>query len=253
MSFDTPEYTANSDALGTLRLLEAIRILEMNDRVRFYQASTSELYGNASVSPQNEDTPFKPVSPYGTAKLYSYWITMNYRDSYGMYATNGILFNHESPKRGETFVTRKITRAVASIALGKQKQIYLGNLEAKRDCGHAKDYVEGMWLMLQQQQPDNYVLATGQSKSVREFVEAAFLKINIEIIWQGKGIEEKGVDKSTGNTLVSVDPVYYRPNELHELCGDASKALSKLGWSPTCNFQDLVSEMVSNDLIELKK
>ncbi len=253
VSFDTPEYTANSDALGTLRLLEAIRILEMTDRVRFYQASTSELYGNASVSPQNEETPFKPVSPYGTAKLYSYWIVMNYRDSYGMYATNGILFNHESPKRGETFVTRKITRAVASIALGKQKQVYLGNLDAKRDWGHAKDYVEGMWLMLQQEQPDNYVLATGQSKSVREFVEAAFLQINKEIIWQGEGVEEKGIDKSTGDTLVSVDPMYYRPNELHELCGDASKALSELGWSPVYNFKDMVSEMVSIYLIELKK
>src|SRR3954471_10566321 len=246
VSFETPEYTANSDALGTLRLLEAIRILKLEQRVRFYQASTSELYGNAPA-PQSEKTPFKPRSPYAAAKLYAYWITVNYREAYGMHASNGILFNHESPLRGETFVTRKITRAVAAIAQGKQKELYLGNLDAKRDWGHARDYVEGMWLMLQQPQPDDYVLATGETHSVREFVELAFGHGGTRIEWHGKGADEKGVDARTGRVLVRIDPAYFRPTEVDLLIGDPSKARAKLGWSHKTSFRDLVAEMVETD------
>src|SRR6266571_397132 len=230
VSFETPEYTANADGLGTLRLLEAIRILGRENKIRFYQASTSELFGKVQEIPQKETTPFYPRSPYAAAKLYAHWITVNYREAYGMHASNGILFNHESPIRGETFVTRKITRAVASIKHGLQKRVYLGNLDAKRDWGHARDYVEGMWLMLQQEQPDDYVLATGESHSVREFVEKAFAHIDRTIVWRGRGLAEKGVDKSTGKVLVEVDPRYFRPTEVDALLGDASKAHAKLGW-----------------------
>jgi GDPmannose 4,6-dehydratase len=246
VSFETPEYTANADALGTLRLLEAIRILRMEARVRFYQASTSELYGN-SPPPQNESTPFAPRSPYGAAKLYAYWITVNYREAYGMHASNGILFNHESPIRGETFVTRKISRAVAAIEAGLERQLFIGNLNARRDWGHARDYVEGMWKILQQAKPDDYVLATGESHSVREFIERAFAVVGRRICWQRDGVDEVGLDQASGDVVVKVDPRYFRPTEVDELCGDPSKARAKLGWKHTMSFDDLVAEMVSHD------
>jgi len=248
VSFETPEYTANADGLGTLRLLEAIRILGMQRRVRFYQASTSELYGAVQEVPQRESTPFYPRSPYAAAKLYAYWITVNYREAYGIHASNGILFNHESPMRGETFVTRKITRAVAAIALGLQQKLFLGNLNAKRDWGHARDYVEGMWRIVQQPEPDDYVLATGETHSVREFVEKAFAQVNKTIDWAGAGLEEKGVDVASGRVLVEVDPRYFRPTEVELLVGDASKARSKLGWNHKVSFDELVAEMVAADL-----
>ena len=248
VSFETPEYTANADALGTLRLLEAIRILGLDKSVRFYQASTSELYGKVHEVPQTETTPFYPRSPYAAAKLYAYWITVNYREAYGMHASNGILFNHEGPLRGETFVTRKITRAVAAIELGAQKSLYLGNLNAMRDWGHAKDFVEGMWLILQQPQPDDYVLATGEMHSVRDFVELAFQEVGRNIAWQGTGADEFGVDTGTGEVLVRVDSRYLRPTEVDQLCGDASKARQRLGWQPRTTFRELVTEMVRSDL-----
>lgn len=247
VSFETPEYTANSDGLGTLRMLEAIRILGMEKRVRFYQASTSELYGGVHKEPQNETTPFHPRSPYAAAKLYAYWITVNYREAYGIHASNGILFNHEGPTRGETFVTRKITRAVAAIELGHQDTLYLGNLDARRDWGHARDYVEGMWLMLQQPEPDDYVLATGEHHSVREFVEKAFACVGRKIVWEGKGSAERGIEPSTGRILVEVDPRYFRPTEVEYLVGDPSKARRKLGWKYRVSFDSLVSEMVEED------
>ena len=290
VSFETAEYTANADALGTLRLLEAIRILDMTDKARFYQASTSELFGKVQEIPQTEKTPFYPRSPYGAAKLYAYWICVNYREAYGMFACNGILFNHESPIRGETFVSRKITRAVARMQLGLQQKLYLGNLDAKRDWGHAKDFVRAMWLMLQQKKPDDYVIATGESHSVREFVELAFREIGVEIQWKGKGVKEKGIiskirdqkpevggqrseirgrrlegrrqesevrgqDKMLrmGDVVVEVDPRYFRPTEVDELLGDASKARKKLGWSPEISFQEMISSMVQSDLEEALK
>lgn len=253
VSFETPEYTANSDALGTLRLLEAIRILRLEEKTRFYQASTSELFGKVQETPQKETTPFYPRSPYAAAKLYAYWITVNYREAYGMYACNGILFNHESPIRGETFVTRKITRAVARIKLGLQKKVFLGNLDAKRDWGHAKDYVEGMWLMLQQDQPEDFVLATGETRSVREFVELAFKEVGIEIEWRGSGIDEKGFHKESGEVLVEVDRKYFRPTEVELLLGDASKAKEKLGWVPKHTLRDLAKEMVAADLMAAER
>ncbi|QPC43682.1 GDP-mannose 4,6-dehydratase [Kaustia mangrovi] len=248
VSFETAEYTANADALGTLRLLEAIRLLGLADRTRFYQASTSELYGKVQEIPQSETTPFHPRSPYAAAKLYAYWITANYREAYGIHASNGILFNHESPIRGETFVTRKITRAVAAISLGLQDRIYLGNLDAERDWGHARDYVEGMWRILQQDTPDDYVLATGEKRSVRAFVEAAFAEIGMAVDWQGEGLDETGRDARTGQTLVEVDPRYFRPTEVELLLGDPSKAQRKLGWQATTPFSDMVAEMVRADL-----
>ncbi len=248
VSFETPEYTANADALGTLRLLEAIRILGLERQTRFYQASTSELYGKARERPQTEMTPFYPRSPYAAAKLYGYWITVNYREAYGFHASNGILFNHESPIRGETFVTRKITRAVAAIKCGLQKKVHLGNLDAKRDWGHARDFVHGMWLMLQQEKPDDYVMATGESHSVREFVEKAFAHIGRTIVWQGCGVDEKGIEKTTGEVLVEVDPRYFRPTEVDDLLGDASKARAKLGWRHETSFDSLVRDMVEADL-----
>jgi GDPmannose 4,6-dehydratase len=248
VSFETPEYTANADALGTLRLLEAIRILGISGTAKFYQASTSELYGGKSSQPQREETPFHPRSPYAAAKLYAYWITVNYREAYSVHASNGILFNHESPLRGETFVTRKITRAVAAIEHGLQDRLYLGNLNAKRDWGHARDFVEGMWLMMQQAAADDYVLATGSSHSVREFVERAFACVDRKIEWRGTGIEETGIDVRTGKDLVRIDPRYFRPTEVDELCGDPSKARSKLGWTHKTSFAELVSEMVTSDL-----
>jgi GDPmannose 4,6-dehydratase len=248
VSFETAEYTANADALGTLRLLEAIRILRMEEKVRFYQASTSELYGGIYKEPQSETTPFYPRSPYGTAKLYAYWITVNYREAYGMHASNGILFNHEGPTRGETFVTRKITRAVAAIEHGSQAKLYLGNLDAQRDWGHARDYVEGMWLMLQQSEPDDYVLATGEVHSVRQFVEKAFACTNRKIVWQGKGESERGIESGTGRVLVEVDSRYFRLNEVSYLVGDATKARRKLGWKHRISFNQLVEEMVEEDL-----
>jgi GDPmannose 4,6-dehydratase len=253
VSFETPEYTANADALGCLRLLEAVRILGMKDKVRFYQASTSELYGNAPEAPQSETTPFQPRSPYAAAKLYAYWITINYREAYGFYACNGILFNHEGPTRGETFVTRKITRAVAAIKLGRQKRLYIGNLDAKRDWGHARDYVEGMWLMLQQPQPDDYVLATGEAHSVREFVELAFGHVGRKIEWRGKGVDEKGRDAKTGEVLVEVDRRYFRPTEVDLLLGDPTRAREKLGWRHKTTFAELVREMVEADLVEVER
>jgi len=248
VSFETPEYTANADALGTLRLLEAIRILDLGDTCRFYQASTSELYGKVQETPQRETTPFYPRSPYAAAKLYAYWITVNYREAYGYHASNGILFNHEGPTRGETFVTRKITRAVAAIELGLQNRLYLGNLDAKRDWGHARDYVDGMWLMLQQDKPDDYVLATGEAHSVREFVELAFTEVGRTIEWQGSDENEKGVDGKTGETLVEIDPQYFRPTEVEILLGDPAKAKAVLGWEHSTPFADLVSEMTKADL-----
>jgi GDPmannose 4,6-dehydratase len=248
VSFETSEYTANADGLGTLRLLEAIRILRMEDRVRFYQASTSELYGGVYREPQNEATPFHPRSPYATAKLYAHWITVNYREAYGLHASNGILFNHEGPTRGETFVTRKITRAVAAIECGQQDKLYLGNLDACRDWGHARDYVEGMWLMLQQPEPDDYVLATGEGHSVREFAEKAFAYTGRKIVWQGKDESERGIEAATGRVLIEVDPRYFRPTEVNYLVGDPSKARRKLGWSHRVSFDELVSQMVEEDL-----
>jgi GDPmannose 4,6-dehydratase len=251
VSFETPEYTANADALGTLRLLEAIRILRMEDRVRFYQASTSELFG-AAPPPQSETTPFYPRSPYAAAKLYAYWITINYREAYGMYASNGVLFNHESPIRGETFVTRKITRAVAAIELGLQDCLYLGNLDAKRDWGHARDFVEGMWRIVQQERPDDYVLATSKAHTVREFVERAFAHVDKEIEWRGSGVAETGLLKGTNQTLIQVDPRYFRPTEVDYLLGDPSKAKATLGWEPKVTFEQLVTEMVARDLEIMK-
>jgi GDPmannose 4,6-dehydratase len=248
VSFETPEYTANADGLGTLRLLEAIRILGMEDRVKFYQASTSELYGLVREIPQHETTPFYPRSPYAAAKLYAYWITVNYREAYGIHASNGILFNHEGPMRGETFVTRKITRAVAAIEQGFQERLYVGNLDARRDWGHAADFVKGMWLMLQQPQPDDYVLATGEAHAVREFIELAFAEVGRTIVWQGQGAEEVGVDDRTGNNLIKIDPRYFRPTEVDELLGDASKAAERLGWRPERSFRELVREMVQSDM-----
>ncbi len=248
VSFETPEYTANSDALGTLRILEAIRILDMTDKVKFYQASTSELYGLVQEVPQSETTPFYPRSPYGVAKLYAYWITKNYREAYGMYACNGILFNHESPIRGETFVTRKITRAVARIHLGLQKKLFIGNLDAERDWGHAKDYIEGMYLMLQRDTPEDYVLATGVKHSVRQFCDMAFKEVGIEIEWKGEGVDEKGYNKASGEVLVEVDERYFRPSEVELLIGDASKANNELGWKPKYSFEQLVREMVASDI-----
>ncbi len=248
VSFETPEYTGNADALGTLRLLEAIRILDMADKVRFYQASTSELFGKVQEVPQNENTPFYPRSPYAAAKLYSYWITVNYREAYGMHASNGILFNHEGPLRGETFVTRKITRAVAAMKLGMQEKLYLGNIDAKRDWGHAADYVEGMWRMLQQDEPDDYCLATGETHSVREFVELAFKHAGQTIKWQGEGLDEVGLDADTGKTLIEIDPRYFRPTEVQELLGDPSKAHRVLGWKHKTSFSELVLEMVDFDM-----
>lgn len=247
VSFEEPEYTANSDALGALRLLEAIRIVGLANECRFYQASTSELFGNSGPVPQNEKTPFYPRSPYAVAKLYAYWITVNYREAYGMYACNGILFNHESPIRGETFVTRKITRALTRIKLGLQRRLYLGNLDSRRDWGHARDYVEMQWLMLQQPSPEDFVIATGQQHSVREFVEAVASQLDMKISWRGSGVEEKGYDES-GRCIVEVDPGYFRPTEVDNLLGDAAKARSKLGWRPKVTFQQLVEEMTAADL-----
>ena len=253
VSFETPEYTAQSDALGTLRILEAIRILGLTNKVKFYQASTSELFGNANQIPQNESTPFQPRSPYAAAKLYAYWITVNYRQAYGLFGCNGILFNHESPIRGETFVTRKITRAVAAIYHGLQKSLHLGNLNAKRDWGYAKDYIESMWLMLQQENPDDYVIATGQTHSVREFVQLAFAEVGIEIEWFGQGVNEKGYDKKTGNPLVFVNPKYFRPTDVNILVGDATKAKKTLDWQPKVKFNELVKLMVQYDFNLIRK
>jgi GDPmannose 4,6-dehydratase len=253
VSFETPEYTANADGLGTLRLLEAIRILGRETKTRFYQASTSELYGKVQEVPQRETTPFYPRSPYAAAKLYAHWITVNYREAYGLHASAGILFNHESPIRGETFVTRKITRAVASIQRGLQRKLFLGNLDASRDWGHARDFVEGMWLILQQDKPDDYVLATGESHSVREFVEKAFAYVGRTIVWCGAGVEEKGVDRATGDVLVEIDPRYFRPTEVDALLGDPSKARRVLGWYHKTSFDGLVKEMVEADLVAILK
>jgi GDPmannose 4,6-dehydratase len=253
VSFETPEYTANADAIGTLRLLEAIRLLGLERRTRFYQASTSELYGKAVQVPQDESTPFYPRSPYGVAKLYAYWITVNYREAYGLYACNGILFNHESPVRGETFVSRKITRGLARIAVGLDSCLYLGNLEARRDWGHARDYVEAQWLMLQQAEPDDFVIASGTQHSVREFVEAAARELGQGIRWEGSGVDQRGIDAKTGRVIVRVDPRYFRPTEVDSLLGDASKARGKLGWTPRVTFPELVREMVAADLQHAKR
>ncbi len=253
VSFETPEYTANADALGALRILEAIRILKLEKKTRFYQASTSELFGKVREVPQNENTPFYPRSPYGVAKLYSYWITINYREAYGIYACNGILFNHESPIRGETFVTRKITRAMARIKLDLQECLYIGNLDAKRDWGHAADYVEMQWLMLQQQEPDDFVIATGKQHSVKEVIETAGKQLGISIRWEGKGVEEKGINEENNKTIVAVDAGYFRPTEVDNLLGDASKAKEKLGWEPRISFEQLISEMVTEDMKEAQK
>ena len=253
VSFETPEYTANSDALGTLRLLEAIRILGLEKKTRFYQASTSEMFGLVQETPQRETTPFYPRSPYGAAKVYAYWITVNYREAYGMFSCNGILFNHESPLRGETFVTRKITRAVARIKLGFQKKIYLGNLDAKRDWGHAADFVKAMWLMLQQEQPEDYVIATGKTRTVREFVENAFTEIGVEIIWRGQGVDEVGYDQADGQVRVEIDSHYFRPTEVDLLLGDPSKAKEKMGWEPEISFAEMVKTMVAADLMEAER
>jgi GDPmannose 4,6-dehydratase len=253
VSFETPEYTANADALGTLRLLEAIRILRLEDKVRFYQASTSELYGKAQEVPQRETTPFYPRSPYAAAKLYAYWITVNYREAYKMHASNGILFNHEGPTRGETFVTRKISRAVAAIELGLQQKLYLGNLAARRDWGHARDYAEGMWLIVQQPEPDDYVLATGEGHSVREFAEKAFACVGRSIAWRGSGLGEKGIDARDGRILVEIDERYFRPTETDALLGDPTKARQKLGWRHKVSFDELVREMVEADLQDMRR
>jgi len=248
VSFETPEYTANSDALGTLRLLEAIRILGLEKKTRFYQASTSEMYGKVQEIPQKETTPFYPRSPYGAAKVYGYWITVNYREAYGMFACNGILFNHESPIRGETFVTRKITRALARIKAGLEEGLFLGNIDSLRDWGHARDYVEAQWLMLQQAQPEDFVIATGEQHSVREFVERAGAQLDMRIEWRGKGVDEQGIDAKTGKTIVKIDARYFRPTEVETLLGDPSKAKAKLGWQPKTSFAKLVEEMVASDL-----
>ncbi len=248
VSFEMPEYTANADGIGTLRLLEAIRLLKREDKTRFYQASTSELYGKVQEVPQSETTPFYPRSPYAAAKLYGYWITVNYREGYGMFACNGILFNHESPIRGETFVTRKISRAAAAIRLKLQEKLYLGNLDALRDWGHARDYVDGMWRMLQQDVAEDFVLATGEMHSVREFCEIAFREIGVMLKWEGEGVDEKGRDKSTGRVMIEVDPRYFRPTEVEQLLGNPAKAKEKLGWTHTTPFHDLVTEMVREDL-----
>ncbi|KEZ78810.1 GDP-mannose 4,6-dehydratase [Salinisphaera hydrothermalis] len=253
VSFESPEYTANSDALGTLRLLEAIRILGLEDKTRFYQASTSELYGKVQAVPQNETTPFYPRSPYAVSKLYAYWAVVNYREAYGLYACNGILFNHESPLRGETFVTRKITRALARIKLGLQDCLYLGNLNALRDWGHARDYVKAQWLMLQQAAPEDYVIATGKQYSVRQFTEAACRELGIDIRWEGAGESEKGYDAKSGACLVAVDPRYFRPTEVETLLGDPSKAREQLGWEPEVSFDALVAEMVREDLMSAER
>lgn len=252
VSFEEPEYTANVDGLGTLRILEAIRILGLEKKTRFYQASSSELFGKVQEIPQSENTPFYPRSPYGVAKLYAYWITVNYREAYGIYACNGILFNHESPIRGETFVTRKITRGLARIKLGLQDRLYLGNLDAKRDWGHARDYVEMQWLMLQQSEPEDYVIATGEQHSVREFVDEVTKELNLPVRWEGVGIDEKGYD-TKGNVIVSIDPRYFRPTEVDTLLGDPSKAKAKLHWSPKVRFKDLVKEMAQEDLKAAEK
>ena len=253
VSFETPEYTANADGLGTLRILEAIKLLGMVEKTKFYQASTSELYGIAQEVPQNENTPFYPRSPYAVAKLYGYWITVNYREAYNMYACNGILFNHESPVRGETFVTRKITRAAVRISMGTQEQIYLGNLDAKRDWGHAGDFVDGMWRMLQQEKPEDFVLATGVTTTIREFAERAFAEVGITLGWSGRGVDEVGRDTKTGNTVVSVDPTYFRPTEVDLLIGDASKARKILNWKPIIDLQQMIEEMIASDLEEARK
>lgn len=253
VSFDCPEYTANSDALGTLRILEAIRILGLEKKTKFYQASTSELYGLVQETPQKETTPFYPRSPYACAKLYAYWITVNYREGYGIYASNGILFNHESPRRGETFVTRKITRAAVRIKLGLEDKLYLGNLSSKRDWGHAKDYVEGMWRILQQEEPKDYVLATGVTTTIRDFCKMAFAELGIDIEFKGEGVDEVGIDKATGKVLIEVDPRYFRPTEVDLLLGDSSKARKELGWQPKYDLPALVKEMVTEDLAEAEK
>ena len=253
VSFEIPEYTANSDALGTLRILEAIRILKMENKVRFYQASTSELYGKSQEVPQTETTPFYPRSPYGVAKLYAFWIVKNYREAYGMFACNGILFNHERPIRGETFVTRKITRAASKIKLGLQEKLYLGNLDAQRDWGHAKDYVEGMWQMLQHEKPEDFVLATGKTTTIREFCNLSFKELGIDIKWDGKGVKEVGIDKSSNKVIISIDPNYYRPTEVDLLIGDASKARKLLNWNPKYDLKSLVKEMVSVDYSSFQK
>jgi len=253
VSFETPEYTANADAMGTLRILEAIRILKMEQKVRFYQAGTSEMFGKVQEIPQKETTPFYPRSPYGVAKVYGYWITVNYRESYGLFATNGILFNHESPRRGETFVSRKITRALARIHVGLEDCLYLGNMDARRDWGHAKDYVEAQWLMLQQDTPDDYVIATGVQYSVRDCVQLAAAKLGMRIEFRGEGLGEEGVDVATGKVLVRVDPRYFRPAEVETLLGDASKAKAQLGWTPKITFDELIAEMVQSDLHDAKR
>ena len=253
VSFETPEYTANADALGTLRLLEAIRILALEHKTRFYQASTSEMFGKVRETPQNETTPFYPRSPYAAAKVYAHWITVNYREGYGIHASNGILFNHESPIRGETFVTRKITRAVARIKLDLQDKLYLGNLDAKRDWGHARDYVEAQWLILQQDQPDDYVIATGRQFSVRDFVDAAFAEIGVTTEWRGEGVNEQGIDKNTGDVLVEVDKRYFRPTEVETLLGDPTKAKERLGWEAKITLEEMVREMVREDIKDAKR
>lgn len=253
VSFEEPEYTANADAVGVLRLLECIRNLDLTKKTRFYQASTSELYGLVQEIPQKETTPFYPRSPYAVAKLYAYWITVNYREAYGMYACNGILFNHESPLRGETFVTRKVTRALTRIKLGLQNDLSLGNLDAKRDWGHARDYVEMQWLMLQQEKPEDFVIATGHQYSIREFIHTAASELDMAIEWQGHGLDEVGIDIKTGKPIIVVDPKYFRPTEVETLLGDPKKAQTKLGWTPKTSFQELVSEMVQADLLEAKK
>jgi len=248
VSFEVPEYTAEVDAVGTLRLLDAIKEVGLNEKARFYQASTSELYGLAQEVPQSETTPFYPRSPYAVAKLYAYWIVVNYREAYGVHASNGILFNHESPRRGATFVTRKITQAVAAIKTGTQDKLYIGNVDSKRDWGHAKEYVEAMWMMMQMPEPDDYVIATGETHTVREFIECAFKAIDIDIAWEGEGVNEKGMDAKTGKTLVAIDPRYFRPTEVDLLLGDPTKAKEKLGWVPKITFNELVSIMVESDL-----
>ena len=253
VSFEEPEYTADSDALGALRLLEAIRILDLKEKTRYYQASTSELYGLVQETPQKETTPFYPRSPYAVAKLYAYWITVNYREAYGMFACNGILFNHESPVRGETFVTRKITRALARIKLGLQDRLYLGNLDARRDWGHARDYIEAQWLMLQQDRPEDFVIATGEQYSVRDFVNAAAAELGRTLRWEGTAVDEKGYDVETGKCIVAVDPRYFRPTEVETLLGDASKAKARLGWTPKVGFDELVAEMVREDLMSAER